>query len=127
MRYVHPADRVKTLAAIEKIIASATIPGTTTKLTIRGEFLPLVASPDAEALLAGYQSAGKDVGLDIKGEFSGGCADSGFTAAVGCPTLCSVGPVGANAHTPEEYLEVASMVPRAQALALAILRMPKPL
>jgi glutamate carboxypeptidase len=31
--------------------------------------------------------------------------------------------VGANAHTPEEYLDVTSIVPRAQALALAILRL----
>jgi glutamate carboxypeptidase len=43
---------------------------------------------------------------------------------VGCPTLCAVGPVGGNAHTPEEYLEVDSIVPRAQALALTILRLP---
>ena len=58
------------------------------------------------------------------GEFSGGCADFGLHRRVGCPTLCATGPVGGNAHTPEEYMEVASFVPRAQALALAILRMP---
>lgn len=49
---------------------------------------------------------------------------SGFTAGVGCPTLCATGPVGGNAHTPEEYLEIGSLVPRAQTLALAILRLP---
>ena len=62
--------------------------------------------------------------INVAGEFSGGCADSGFTAAVGCPTLCATGAVGGNAHTPEEYLEIGSLVPRAQALALAILRLP---
>ncbi len=72
---------------------------------------------------AGYQAASGELGLQVKGEFTGGCADSGFTAAVGCPTICATGPVGAKAHTPEEYLEVDSMVPRAQALALAILRL----
>ena len=59
--------------------------------------------------------------MTVAGEFSGGCADSGFTAAVGTPTLCGTGPVGGNAHSPEEYLEVTSLVPRAQAMALAIL------
>jgi acetylornithine deacetylase/succinyl-diaminopimelate desuccinylase-like protein len=39
------------------------------------------------------------------------------------PTLCATGPVGGQAHTPEEYLELDSIVPRAQALALAILRL----
>jgi hypothetical protein len=41
----------------------------------------------------------------VEAEFSGGCADSGFTAAMGAPTLCAVGPVGGKAHSPEEYLE----------------------
>ena len=124
MRYIHAVDRGKTLAAIEKIIATSTVPGATTKLTIRGEFLPVNATAESERLFDGYRDAARDVGLEVTGEFSGGCADSGFTAAVGCPTLCSTGPVGGNAHTVEEYLEVDSIVPRAQALALAILRLP---
>jgi acetylornithine deacetylase/succinyl-diaminopimelate desuccinylase-like protein len=37
--------------------------------------------------------------------------------------ICAVGPIGGRAHSPEEYLEVASIVPRAQALALAIMRL----
>ena len=124
MRYVQAADRAKTLAAIEQIVATSTVPGATAKLAVRGEFLPLTHTPEAEELFAGYREAAGEVGLTITGEFSGGCADSGFTAAVGCPTLCSTGPVGGNAHTVEEYLEVGSIVPRAQALALAILRLP---
>ena len=59
----------------------------------------------------------------MTGEFAGGCADSGFTAAVGTPTLCAVGPIGGRAHTPEEYLQLDSLVPRAQACARAILRL----
>jgi glutamate carboxypeptidase len=124
MRYIDPKDRAATLAALQKIIDHSTVPGATAKLEVRGEFLPLTQSPASEALFAVYREAAKDAGLDIAGEFAGGCADSGFTAAVGCPTLCSTGAVGGNAHTPEEYLEVESIVPRAQALALAILRLP---
>ena len=29
----------------------------------------------------------------------------GFTAGVGTPTICAVGPVGGKAHTPDEYLD----------------------
>jgi glutamate carboxypeptidase len=124
LRYVKPEQRASALAALQQIILTATVPGTTAKLEIRGEFLPVSATPEAEALFGTYQAAAADAGLRIAGEFSGGCADSGFTSAVGCPTLCGVGPVGANAHTPEEYLEVETLVPRAQAMALAILRLP---
>ena len=70
-----------------------------------------------------YQGAGAESGLKIEGEFTGGCADSGFTAQMGAPTICGVGPVGGKAHSPEEYLEIASLVPRAQAMARAILRL----
>ncbi len=124
LRYVKPEQRASALAALQAIIDSATVAGTTAKLEIRGEFLPLSPTPASEELFGCYQAAAADAGLKIAGEFTGGCADSGFTSAVGCPTLCGVGPVGANAHTPEEYLEVETLVPRAQAMALAILRLP---
>ena len=123
LRYVEPADRDEVMAKIHAIIDRAYVPGTRAKLTIRGEFLPLTQSPAAARMFELYQGAARDAGLKVGGAFTGGCADSGFTAAVGAPTLCGVGPVGGKAHSPEEYLEVASMVPRAQAMARAILRL----
>ncbi len=122
MRYIDPADRKRTLEAIEAIIAGSTVPGTTAKLHINGEFLPVVQTEASKAIFTAYQAAARDSGLTVDGEFSGGCADSGFTASVGTPTICGVGPVGGNAHTVEEYMEVDTMVPRAQALARSILR-----
>ena len=124
LRYVKPADRAYALDALNRIIETATVPGTTARLEILGEFAPLTKPPGSEELFATYVDAAASAGLEVAGEFSGGCADSGFTTGVGCPTICATGPVGGNAHTPEEYLEVASFVPRAQAMALAILRMP---
>ena len=124
LRYVKPEDRARALAALQAIVDKSYVPGTTAKFEIRGEFLPLTSTPEAEQLFATYQGAAADAGLTVGGEFTGGCADSGFTAAVGCPTLCGTGPVGANAHTPEEFLEIATLVPRAQAMALAIMRLP---
>jgi glutamate carboxypeptidase len=124
LRYVKPTDRARALASLQEIVDTAVVPGATARLEVLGEFLPLTTTGAAQELFAGYQAAAADAGLSIEGEFSGGCADSGFSAGVGCPTLCATGPVGANAHTAEEYLEVASLVPRAQALALAIVRLP---
>jgi glutamate carboxypeptidase len=121
LRYVKPADRAYALGAIQRIVDGATVTGTTATLEILGEFLPLGSSSAAASLLETYTRAASTLGMKIDGEFSGGCADSGFTAGVGCPTICAVGPVGGNAHTEDEYLEVDSFVPRAQALALAIL------
>jgi glutamate carboxypeptidase len=104
-------------------VARSFVPGTRATLAIKGEFLPLTQDEAAARLYATYVEAATATGFATSGEFSGGCADSGFTAAMGAPTLCSVGPVGGKAHSPEEYLEVDSFVPRAQALARAILKL----
>lgn len=123
LRYVEPPQRERIMAEIERIVRTAHVPGTRATLSIRGEFLPMVQSPAAKAMLDLYKSAAADSGFSTDGEFTGGCADSGFTAAVGAPTLCGVGPVGGKAHSPDEFLEIESIVPRAQAMARTILRL----
>jgi glutamate carboxypeptidase len=123
LRYVAPADRDEVMAKIEAIVAKSFVPGTKAKLTIRGEFLPLTQDAASARVFKLYRDAAQQAGFDPPPTFSGGCADSGFTAAMGAPTLCAVGPVGGKAHSPEEYLELDSIVPRAQALARAILRL----
>jgi glutamate carboxypeptidase len=121
MRYTRQTDRERILAMIENIVATEHEPGTSATLRIKGEFLPLELTAGNARLLSAYRSAAQQAGLELDGEFTGGCADSGFTSSVGTPTLCAIGPVGGLAHTPEEYLEVDSIVPRAQALARAIM------
>jgi glutamate carboxypeptidase len=121
LRYVDPADKDNIMAAITTIIERSHVPGTRAELTIKGEFLPLTQTPAAKRLFELYVDAAAATGFKTAGEFTGGCADSGFTAGVGTPTICAVGPVGGKAHTPEEFLEIASLVPRAQACARAIL------
>ncbi len=125
LRFIEPADRDDVMARIAAIVERSAVPGTKAELTIRGEFAPLVQSPAAKRLFELYVEGAAASGLAVAGEFAGGCADSGFTAGVGTPTICSVGPVGGKAHTPDEYLEVASMVPRAQACARAIINLGK--
>ena len=120
LRYIHPEDREEVMDRLHAIIAHSFIPGTRATLTIKGEFLPLTQSPAAARLFTLYQGAAAEAGLAISGEFSGGCADSGFTAAQGAPTICAVGPIGGLAHSPDEFMEVGSFVPRAQAMARAI-------
>jgi len=123
LRTIDLADRDEVMGKIHGIVARAYVPGTRSALTIKGEFRPLNPTPASERVFSVYQAAAAESGLKVEAEFTGGCADSGFTAALGVPTLCGVGPVGGLAHSPEEYLEVESIVPRAQAMARAILRL----
>ncbi|MEO9191900.1 MAG: M20/M25/M40 family metallo-hydrolase, partial [Acetobacteraceae bacterium] len=123
LRYVQPDDRAEAMARIEAIIANSFVPGTKAELSIKGEFLPLTQSPAAKRLFDLYVDAARASGFATDGEFTGGCADSGFAAGVGAATICAVGPVGGKAHTPDEFLRLDSLVPRAQACARAILRL----
>ena len=121
LRYVDSADKDDIMARLGAIVERSYLPGTRAELTVLGEFLPLTQTPAAARLFELYVRAAGASGFRTAGEFTGGCADSGFTAAVGTPTICAVGPVGGNAHTPEEFLRLDTMVPRAQACARAIL------
>ncbi|MCK8788020.1 M20 family metallopeptidase [Roseomonas sp. NAR14] len=123
LRYVEPADRDEIVGRLHAIAARSFVPGTSATLTVRGEFVPLNRTAASDALFDLYRDAAAEGGTAPAAEFSGGCADSGFTAALGVPTICAVGPVGGMAHSPEEFLVVDSLVPRAQALARSILRL----
>jgi len=124
LRYIDPADRDDAVARIGRIVEQSFVPGTKAELTINGEFLPMTQTAPAKKLFELYVTAAADSGFATAGEFTGGCADSGFTAGAGAPTICAVGPVGGKAHTPDEFLRLDSLVPRAQACARAILRLP---
>jgi glutamate carboxypeptidase len=104
------------------IIEEVEVPGTSARLTQERIFLPLVQSPASRALFDTYAQAAADLGFEVGGEFSGGSADSGLTAAAGLPTLCGTGPVGGKVHTADEWLRLDTMVPRAQAIALTAMR-----
>jgi glutamate carboxypeptidase len=123
LRYVTPSDREAAMARIAHIVETANVPGTSARLDIAGEFKPLVEGPENKKLFDHYAACAQDLSIKVEGEFTGGCADSGFASGVGTPTICAVGPVGAKAHTPEEFMVVDSFVPRAQSLALAVARL----
>jgi glutamate carboxypeptidase len=125
-RYVTNDQRDHLVASVERIMAEVQVPGTRSRATLLSEFLPLVPTPASEAVTGAYLSAAAELGHPIAGEFTGGCADSGFTASLGAPTLCGTGPVGGKAHTADEYIEVPSLLARAQILATTVLRMARP-
>lgn len=122
LRWVTPESRDRLLAEVEAAAARRTLPGTRAGFEIAAEFRPLVADEGSRALFAAYAGAMRDLGHAVAGEFAGGCADSGFTAAVGCPTLCATGPIGGRTHTVDEWADPESLVPRARGAALTALR-----
>jgi glutamate carboxypeptidase len=122
--------RFKTAQAMEEvkaklaaIMGEVEVRGTCAHITQQRYFLPLVQSAASKDLFDAYVDSAASIGFGASGEYSGGSADSGFTAAAGVPTLCGTGPVGGKVHTADEWLKVSTIVPRAQAIALTALRM----
>ncbi|MCH4810690.1 M20 family metallopeptidase [Vreelandella neptunia] len=122
IRFVTTAQRDQLYQAIEAIIAEPDTPGTGANIEQTSEFFPLEEGMSS-ALFALYQSQAKAIGFAVDGEFTGGCSDAGWTASLGVPTLCGLGPVGAKMHTDEEYCLLDTLVPRTQALTATLLNL----
>ncbi|WP_106477657.1 M20 family metallopeptidase [Phytohalomonas tamaricis] len=120
VRFVTNEQRDVLFAALKTLISEQELPGTTATLTQSSSFLPLEAQM-SEALFARYQRQAELLGFAVEGEFTGGCSDAGFTASLGVPTLCGIGPVGAKMHTDQEFCRLDTLVPRAQAVAATLL------
>ncbi|KJK14495.1 peptidase M20 [Burkholderiaceae bacterium 16] len=119
VRFTADTDIDALVGQIRAIIEAESLPRTTGRITDMRRTRPMTRTP--ADLLALYQRGAQQLGFSVEGEFTGGAADSGLTSSVGTPTLCGTGPVGGHAHTVREYCELATFVPRAQAVALAIL------
>ncbi len=125
LRYSDPAVRAPLIADVERILGTSSLEGTSCTFGLFGEFPPMHQTPAGRELFELYRASAASIGLDVGGEFTNGAADSGFSAAVGTPTLCGLGPVGGRFHSDDEYMEVATLLPRAKALAQTILNAPR--
>jgi glutamate carboxypeptidase len=119
LRVITLEQRAQVVRAIEDIVRAEDVPGTSAELIPHSVRLPMEEKHSA-ALFALYQTAAAQVGFAAGGEFTGGNADSGFTASMGIPTLCGLGPVGGKVHTDDEFCRLETLLPRTQALAATI-------
>lgn len=81
---------------------------------------PMEPTPASEALAQRAQALARELGFTLGATRVGGASDGNFTAACGCPTLDGLGAVGGGAHSPQEFILVDQLVPRAALLARLI-------
>jgi glutamate carboxypeptidase len=98
--------------------AAASVPGT--RITLSGGISrePLERSEASVALLEAYAACARASGLGAsEAALIGGGSDASTTSSMGIPSIDGLGPRGKGFHTVEEHIEVATLVPKAQALA----------
>ena len=114
-------------AAIREIAAATEVPDTTVETTLRVAWAPMEKLERSGRLVEHAQAVAGALGFEIADAATGGASDANTTSGMGVPTIDGLGPIGGNDHSPTEYLEVDSIVPRTTMLAgllLAIARDP---
>lgn len=98
--------------------AAASVPGTRIELSGGLARPPMERSERSAALLNAYGACALRSGLGFsEAPLVGGGSDASTASAMGIPAIDGLGPRGKGFHTVDEQLEVASLVPKAQALA----------
>ena len=100
------------VAEIRRLASRTTVPDTTVEVEVGAYLPPMERLPGADRLIAQARAVAGALGFEVRDAATGGGGDANFTAAQGVPTLDGLGPIGGNDHSPGEYLEVASIVPR---------------
>ncbi|MEO0512777.1 MAG: M20/M25/M40 family metallo-hydrolase [Planctomycetota bacterium] len=79
---------------------------------------PLI--PETERLALAARSAAEDLGQSLPFASTGGVCDGNIMQDAGLPTIDTLGVRGGGLHTPDEWIELASLVERCQLLAVLI-------
>jgi glutamate carboxypeptidase len=120
VRFCTRADADATLAKMRAIAAQIAVelPGTRVELDGGVARLPLEKSDASTKLMNAYAACARASGLgDAEAPLIGGGSDASTSSAMGIASIDGLGPRGIGFHTKDEQVEVASIVPKAQALA----------
>jgi glutamate carboxypeptidase len=79
---------------------------------------------ETEAALEVGWNIVRELGLEPQEISSGGGSDGNFTAALSVPTLDGLGPVGRDAHSVDEWIDLASLADRMTLVAGLIANAP---
>ncbi len=120
VRVLTPEIARQAVADVTAIAAREDVPGTTTSLEGGITRPPMVRTPRNAAMFESVKRIAALLGRDLTESLTGGGSDGCLTAAAGAPTLDGLGPMGGGAHTPEEYINLSSLVPCAAMLATAL-------
>jgi glutamate carboxypeptidase len=120
IRFCARADGDQLVVAIRRAAeeASASVPGT--RIDLQGGLVraPLERTEGSAQLLADYVACARSHGLGgDEAPLVGGGSDASSAAALGIPAIDGLGPRGSGFHTQDEHIELATLVPKAQALA----------
>jgi len=108
---------VEAEAAIRAAVVPRVVPDVTVDVEETGRHWPMEKLERSGRLVGHAVEIARSLGFELHDAATGGASDANTTAGMGVPTIDGLGPIGGLDHSPEEYLEVASVVPRTALLA----------
>jgi glutamate carboxypeptidase len=121
VRAIRRADLEAVEAEIRSLLTALAVPDTTADLAEMARWWPMEKLERSGRLVDHAKAVGGRLGIVLDDQATGGASDGNTTAGMGVPTIDGLGPIGGMDHSPEEYLEIASIVPRTAMLAALIL------
>jgi glutamate carboxypeptidase len=118
--YTKLANGKRLVENIREIAGKSHCPGTTAVLTGGLALLPMEKTASNDALFQHVKACAEGLGFSLTGVFTKGASDAGTPSSRGIPTICAMGPVGGNLHTPGEYMLTKTLAERTKLLAVAI-------
>ncbi|HEX8025283.1 MAG TPA: M20 family metallopeptidase [Candidatus Limnocylindrales bacterium] len=115
------------IEAIRALAAKPAVPDVTVDVETMHSWRPMEKLQRSGRLVELTVELARGLGFATADTGTGGAGDANTTSGMGIPTIDGLGPVGGRDHSPDEYLEVASIVPRTAlvaALLLAVSRDP---
>ncbi len=125
LRFCTRDDADQLVAAVHQAAreAAASVPGSTIEVDGGIARLPLERTDASVALMNAYGACASAFGLGAtEAALVGGGSDASTSSAMGIASIDGLGPRGLGFHTKDEHIELATMVPKAQALAEFLLR-----
>ena len=128
VRGVTRAELEAAEAEVRRIAAATVVPDTTVEFDEMARWWPMEKLERSARLVEHATSVADALGFRLADAATGGASDANTTSGMGVPSLDGLGPIGGSDHSPAEYLEVESIVPRTALFAgllLAVSRDPE--
>jgi glutamate carboxypeptidase len=112
VRAINPEGAQRIHEAVMQLATQTHVPRTRIEITGAFGFPPMPRTPAIARMAEWAQSLALDLGMTIQAEATGGASDANNVAQFGIPVLDGLGPVGGLDHSPDEYIERDSIIPR---------------
>ena len=121
VRGVTGAELDAAVAAIHAIAGEPGVPDVTVEITQMASWRPMEKLERSDRLADHVKALAARLGFSTMDVATGGASDANTTSGMGVPSIDGLGPIGGRDHSPDEYLEVSSIVPRTTLLAALML------